>query len=415
MAGEARRGRYDEMSTEIAGGGGGGVPFRPDHFRALLRAGGPQRAELRRRADAVREQAKGSVVRLRALIEFSNRCVRNCLYCGLRRDNRSLERYALDPEEVVRLAVRAARAGYATVVLQSGEDPAYDRETLARMVGAIKDRAPGVAVTLSVGEHSRADYRAWRAAGADRYLLKHETSDPTLYARLRPGRRLEQRLRCAEWLKELGYELGLGNIVGLPDQTEESLLGDLELLARLEPEMVGVGPFIPHPATPLAAEPPGDVDLTLNIVALTRLVLPLAHIPATTALATLDRRARGEALRSGADVLMVSIGPAERRRLYEIYPDRDDGALGAEFPAPRGGQATNSDEGPEGPRVARTPCVAEDPLAEQRRRITAWLAGLGRTTDGLDGRPEAQAAATPNGTAFVGEARLGIEERSVLK
>ncbi|HCJ09971.1 MAG TPA: [FeFe] hydrogenase H-cluster radical SAM maturase HydE, partial [Clostridiales bacterium] len=140
------------MSAETAGGGGRGVPsrrVRRDHFRVLLRATGPEQAELRRRADAVREQAKGPVVRLRALVEFSNRCIRNCLYCGLRRDNRSLQRYALDPEEVVRLAVRAARAGYATVVLQSGEDPAYDRETLARMVGAIKDRAPGMAVTLS--------------------------------------------------------------------------------------------------------------------------------------------------------------------------------------------------------------------------------------------------------------------------
>ncbi|HCJ11037.1 MAG TPA: hypothetical protein DHW14_07725, partial [Clostridiales bacterium] len=216
------------------------------------------------------------------------------------------------------------------------------------------------------------------------YLLKHETSDPALYARLRPGRRLEQRLRCAEWLKELGYELGLGNIVGLPGQTEESLLGDLEVLARLEPEMVGVGPFIPHPATPLAAESPGSVDLTLNIVALTRLVLPPAHIPATTALATLDRRAREQALQGGADVLMVNIGPAERRRLYEIYPHRDDGALGAES------------------------------LVRQRRRIAAWLAGLGRTVDGLDGRPGADTAAGPERTS-VAKARLEFEERSGLQ
>jgi hypothetical protein len=183
--------------------------------------------------------------------------------------------------------------------------------------------------------------------------------------------------------------------VGLPGQTEEALLGDLELLARLEPDMVGVGPFIPHPATPLAGGPPGDVDLTLNIVALARLLLPLAHIPATTALATLSRRAREEALRGGADVVMVSIGPAERR-LYEIYPHRDRGALGAEFPTERSGGGVSSVEGP---RVGREldRGTAGDPLARQRRRIVAWLARLGRTVDGLDAGSGRDTAARPNG------------------
>jgi len=332
------------------------LPTR-EEARDLLRPGCPGQAEIRGRADAVRARVKGHTVRLRALIEFSNRCVRNCLYCGLRRDNESLERYGLEPEVVVRLAVGAAEAGYATVVLQAGEDPAYSRGTLARMVASIKERAPGMAVTLSVGEHGYDDYRAWRAAGADRYLLKHETSDPDIHARLRPGQSLEQRLRCAEWLKELGYEVGLGNMVGLPGQTAESLLADLELMARFEPEMVGIGPFVPHPATPLAAEPTGSIDVALNLVALTRLALPTVHIPATTALATLDRQAREQALRGGADIMMVNVGPHERRSLYQIYPGRGKAAFGA----------------------------AGDSPAEQRRLIVEWLAGLGRTVDTLAG------------------------------
>jgi len=326
-----------------------------------FRAVGPEQAALRRAADQVRAATVGPVVHLRALIEFSNRCVQRCLYCGLRRDNAALQRYALEADDIVRLALEAARAGYATVVLQSGEDPSYTRETLARVVGRIKDAAPGLAVTLSVGERPRRDYAAWRAAGADRYLLKHETSDPVLYASLRPGRRLEQRLRCAEWLRDLGYEVGLGNIIGLPGQTEASLAGDLELLARFEPEMVGVGPFIPHPDTPLAGAAPGSADLTINFLALTRLLLPRVNLPATTALATLDRAARVEALRAGANVLMVNVGPAERRRLYAIYPDRDDGALTSL------------------PEAARATC-----LGAQRRAISAWLAGLGRLADPVE-------------------------------
>ncbi|MCL6580580.1 MAG: [FeFe] hydrogenase H-cluster radical SAM maturase HydE [Firmicutes bacterium] len=331
-----------------------------------LRAAGPERTALRRAADEVRAATVGPVVHLRALIEFSNRCVQRCLYCGLRRDNAALERYALEPDNIVHLALEAARAGYATVVLQSGEDPAYTCETIARVVGRIKDAQPGLAVTLSVGERPRRDYAAWRAAGADRYLLKHETSDPVLYASLRPGRRLEQRLRCAEWLRELGYEVGLGNIVGLPGQTEASLVGDLELLARFEPEMVGVGPFIPHPDTPLAGAAPGSADLTVDFLALTRLLLPRANLPATTALATLDRAARVEALRAGANVLMVNVGPTERRRLYAIYPHRDDGALTS---LPEAARATSLDA--------------------QRRAVCAWLAGLGRPVDTLRGEERA--------------------------
>jgi len=344
---------------------------------ALLEPGGPNEPVLRRRADAVRAGVKGPTVRLRALLEFSNRCVQNCLYCGLRRGNRRLERYALEPDEIVTLALRAVRAGYATVVLQSGEDPVFDRDTVARIVAAIKEEAPRAAVTLSVGERSRADYKTWRRAGADRYLLKHETSDPALYARLRPGRRLAQRLRRAEWLKELGYELGLGNMIGLPGQSRQSLVDDLHLMARFQPAMTGIGPFIPHPATPLGGEPPGDAALTLNFVALTRLLLPQAHIPATTALTTLDPQARVEALRAGADVLMVGVGPDESRRLYEIYPGRTRSA---------GDGGTGGRDGREAcrPRAPRDP-GGEGQLELDRRRTVEWLRGLGREVDGVAG------------------------------
>jgi len=291
-------------------------------FERLLAARGTARRELRAAADAVRRRTVGDTVCLRGLIEFSNRCVQNCLYCGLRRDNKELQRYSLDPNEVVAAATEAARAGYATVVLQGGEDPAWDRAAIENTVRCIKDAAPGLCVTLSVGERSRADYQAWRRAGADRYLLKHETADPGLYALLRPGRRLEARLERVRWLSGLGYQVGLGNMVGLPGQSVAALAADLRLLAGFRPYMVGTGPFLPHPRTPLGGCPPGDPDLALNFLAAVRLALPGAMIPATTATATAAAEGRSLALFAGANVVMLNVGPTWCRPLYEIYPSR---------------------------------------------------------------------------------------------
>jgi len=279
------------------------------------------RSALFQAADEVRRRYVGDEVHLRGIIEFSNNCVRNCHYCGLRAANTALPRYRMSPSEIVTIAERAGGLGVGTIVLQSGEDPFWDAATLAEVVGEIKRRT-GLAVTLSVGDRSREDYALWREAGADRYLLKHETSDAELFRRLRPGTTLDGRLTCLGYLRELGYQVGSGNMVGLPGQSLETLADDVILLRNLDVEMAGIGPFIPHPDTPLASAPPGTVDLTLRVLAVTRLALPWAHLPATTALGTADPEGRQKALRCGANVVMPNVGPTDYRRLYQIYPGK---------------------------------------------------------------------------------------------
>lgn len=345
---------------------------------ALLHSTGSAQEALWQTADEVRRLAAGDTVYLRALLEFSNRCVHDCEYCGLRRNNKTLERFALDPDTIVDTSLRAARAGYATIVLQSGDDPDYDRDTITGIIRRIKAGAPGLRVTLSVGERSFTDYRAWREAGADRYLLKHETADPQLFAALRPGTRLSARLKRAQWLMQLGYEVGMGNIVGLPGQTPAALEADLRLLAEYRPEMVGIGPFLPHPKTPLAGHPAGDPGLTLNFVATARLVLPQAMIPATTALATAMPGGREAALQAGANVVMVNVGSARSRALYEIYPSRSDGS---------------GSWGPWAPAPDPEPSVSA-----QRKRVVAWLRRLGRVPDALEteGKPAQEPVRAPS-------------------
>lgn len=284
-------------------------------------AGPGEREALFRAADEVRRRYVGDEVHLRGIIEFSNHCVRNCHYCGLRAANRSLPRYRMSPQEMVAIAERAAALGLGTVVLQSGEDPYWDAEKLAAVVREIKRRT-GLAVTLSVGDRPREDYARWREAGADRYLLKHETADADLFRRLRPGTTLAGRLERLRDLRELGYQVGSGNMVGLPGQSLASLADDIVLLQELDVEMAGIGPFLPHPQTPLAGAQPGSVDLTLRVLAVARLALPWAHLPATTALGTADPEGRQKALRCGANVIMPNVGPTEYRPLYQIYPGK---------------------------------------------------------------------------------------------
>lgn len=271
----------------------------------------------------------GDEVYLRGIIEFSNHCVRNCHYCGLRAANVGLRRYRMTPAEIAAIAEKAALLGIGTVVLQSGEDPFWDAPTLAEVIRKIKHRT-GLAVTLSVGDRPRKDYALWRQAGADRYLLKHETADPELFRRLRPGTILADRLICIRYLRELGYQIGSGNIVGLPGQTLTTLADDIVLLQELDVEMAGIGPFIPHPQTPLANASPGCVDLTLRVLAVARLALPWAHIPATTALGSADAQGRQKALRCGANVVMPNVGPTDYRPLYQIYPGKICVGEGAE-------------------------------------------------------------------------------------
>ncbi len=292
-----------------------------DVERLLAASPGDEADHLFALADRVRARQVGDAVHLRGVVEFSNHCVADCHYCGIRRSNSTLERYRMSPDEILTVARRGAELGVGTVVLQAGEDPWYDRDMLADLIARIAGELP-VAVTLSLGERSYEDLAAFRRAGASRYLLKHETSDPELFGHLRPGRELARRLQGLRWLRELGYQVGSGSIVGLPGQTLSSLAADILLLREMDVEMVGVGPLVPHPATPLGYLPPGSIPLTLRFVAATRLLLPQAHIAATTALATLHPQGREMALRAGANVVMPNLTPLEYRRAYEIYPGK---------------------------------------------------------------------------------------------
>ena len=271
-------------------------------------------------ADSIRAREKGDDVYLRGIIEFSNYCSRNCLYCGLRRDNQKLARYRMSPEDIVKRAFDIAALGIKTVVLQSGEDPYYRLKELTGVVSRIKEF--GVYVTLSIGELSTQAYRELKKAGADRYLLRHETANKELYAKLHPDGSFENRVRCLYVLKDLGYEVGAGNMVGLPGQTDDMLWEDLLFMEKLQPEMVGIGPFIPHPETPLAGAKAGTLEETLTQIALTRIILPQANIPATTALGTIHPEGRELGLKVGANVVMPNMTPQPYRPLYQLYPGK---------------------------------------------------------------------------------------------
>ncbi len=298
-----------------------GGTLNKEDILVLLSAGPAEARELFAAADAVRARFLGEEVHLRGLIEFSNYCTKNCLYCGLRRDNKKLARYRLTPDEILSAARKTASFGLKTVVLQSGEDPFYKGDVLAGIISQIKDELD-VAVTLSVGDRTKEEYALFRRAGADRYLLKHETSDPELFAALRPGTKLEERLLRLEWLKELGYQVGSGNMVGLPGQTLNSLAGDIHLMRELDVEMAGIGPFIPHKDTPLGDCAGGTLEVTLKVLAVTRLVLPYTHLPATTAAATVHPKGRELALKCGANVIMPNMTPVAYRPNYSIYPGK---------------------------------------------------------------------------------------------
>lgn len=273
-------------------------------------------------ARRAREEIYGHEVYLRGIVEFSNICRKRCTYCGLRAPNENVPRYRLTPQDIVRAAAQAPQLGMGTVVLQSGEDLHFDGATVGRLIREIKEKL-GLAVTLSLGERTRDELAHWRDCGADRYLLKFETSNPVLHARVRPGESLEKRLACLETLQELGYEAGSGIIVGLPGQTLEDLAGDLLLLARLNLEMLSAGPFLPHPDTPLRQESPGDVPLSLRVMALMRLLSPASNMPATSALEVARPEGRFLGLQAGANVIMPTITPKEVRAGYCIYPGKN--------------------------------------------------------------------------------------------
>lgn len=278
--------------------------------------------DLLQRADRTRKKFCKDEVHLRGIIEFSNYCSRGCLYCGLRRDNKNITRYRMKPPEIVGLAVKIAAQGVNTIVLQSGDDFYYIQKSLCKIISEIKQKTDA-AVTLSIGERPLDDYQAFKDSGADRYLLKHETLNPALYRILHPGQFLKQRLKILEYLKKIGFQVGSGNIVGLPNQGIKDLVRDVLFLKEIDVDMAGIGPFIPQKDTPLANQPPGDLDLTLKILAMARILTKNAHLPATTALASLDRESGYlRALKSGANVIMPDFTPPAYQRNYRIYDNK---------------------------------------------------------------------------------------------
>lgn len=271
-------------------------------------------------ADKVRKENVGEEVHLRGLIEFSNICKRTCKYCGLRCANKELDRYRIEPDDIIFYAKKAVEMGYKTVVLQSGEDEYYSRDVLCKVIKGIKDL--DVALTLSVGERSFDDYKAFKDCGADRYLIRIETTDKELYKKMHPNMNFENRVRCLKDLRKLGYEVGTGCLVGLPEQTINSLAEDILFFKEINADMVGIGPFIAHPHTPLKDCPNGDFTLALKVMALTRIMLKNINIPATTAMETLNPNGRIIALQSGANVVMPNVTTTEYRAKYEIYPNK---------------------------------------------------------------------------------------------
>lgn len=275
------------------------------------------------RAVAARRAVYGDDVFVRGLIEVSSYCRNDCLYCGLRRSNRSAERYRLAPEVVLDCCDRGYELGFRTFVLQGGEDAALTDAVLVGLVRAIKAAHPDCAVTLSLGERGHASYQALFDAGADRYLLRHETADPAHYARLHSAElSWEGRIACLRDLAGIGYQVGCGFMVGSPGQTPATLASDLKLVEALRPAMCGIGPFIPHHATPFAHEPAGSVSLTCFLLSLLRLIDPCLLLPATTALGTLDGRGHERGMLAGANVVMPNLSPKDVREKYELYDNK---------------------------------------------------------------------------------------------
>jgi biotin synthase len=273
-------------------------------------------------ADRVRKEQLGDGVHLRGIVEFSNYCRKPCAYCGLNKNNASLQRYRLTDEEILKAIKDIYRNRIRTVVLQSGEDDAIDPDWLEQLIRTIKKEFPDLAITLSVGEWPKKDYQRWRKAGADRYLLKIETTDERLYRKLHFGESSRNRRRCIRDLEKLGYQTGSGCMIGLPGQTVKTIAGDIRFFAKHDFDMIGIGPFIPHQATPLKDGNRGNVQLTLLAVALTRIVTRNSHLPGTTSLGSMDKDYRNDALQAGGNILMPNFTPLPYKKYYEIYPGK---------------------------------------------------------------------------------------------
>ena len=275
------------------------------------------------KADTIRRKYYGSDVYIRGLIEFTNYCKNNCLYCGIRRDNRDAQRYRLSEEDILSCCSNGYELGFRTFVLQGGEDGHYNDDDICSIVSEIKKRYPDCAVTLSIGEKPYQSYKAYFDAGADRYLLRHETADNAHYSRLHPAEMNgEKRKECLFNLKEIGYQVGSGFMVGSPYQNTGNLIKDLRFLQQLKPAMIGIGPYISHKSTPFCDFANGRLELCLRMIAILRLMFPDALIPATTALGTIAHDGRELGLKAGANVVMPNLSPVSVRKKYELYENK---------------------------------------------------------------------------------------------
>lgn len=295
-----------------------------DEYVCLLDTIGPEEEQdLYKRARRTALQQYGSRIFVRGLMEFTNYCKNNCYYCGIRRGNQKASRYRLTPEQIMECCAAGYNLGFRTFVLQGGEDPWFTDEKIAYLVELIKKNYPDCALTLSIGEREYEAYKLWFDAGADRYLLRHETADACHYASLHPpGMSAEHRQRCLENLKTIGYQTGCGLMVGSPFQTSEHIAMDLEYIYRLQPEMVGIGPFIPHHDTPFKDRSPGTLRQTLLLLAIVRLILPAVLLPATTALGTIEANGRELGVLAGANVVMPNLSPLDVRKKYMLYDNK---------------------------------------------------------------------------------------------
>ena len=293
-------------------------------YEALLtQRGEGAAAQLRDRAVRVRKAVYGNTVFTRGLIEISSWCKNDCLYCGIRRSNRQAQRYRLSPEDILTCCREGWGLGFRTFVLQGGEDPWFTDERLCPLLGQIKAEFPDCAVTLSLGERSRESYQRLYDAGADRYLLRHETADKAHYEALHPADlSWENRMECLQTLKDIGYQVGCGFMVGSPGQTEKELAKDLKFVETFRPAMCGIGPFIPHHDTPFADQPSGSVELTCYLLSILRLIQPNLLLPATTALGTLDPLGREKGIQAGANVVMPNLSPVSVRKKYMLYDNK---------------------------------------------------------------------------------------------
>jgi biotin synthase len=294
-----------------------------DEYLALIRNYDSISEYAAQRASAIRDKHYGNRIFIRGLIEFTNYCRNDCYYCGIRAGNRCADRYRLSPEEIMSCADAGYELGFRTFVMQGGEDPWFTDSILVDIIRKLKDKYPDCAVTLSIGERSYESFRLLKEAGADRYLLRHETVNPEHYLKLHPGTMSHRhRLQCLNWLKELGFQTGAGFMVGSPGQTYEDLADEMLFLKKLDPQMVGIGPFIPHKNTPFCDERPGSAEMTTLLLSLIRLMLPKVLLPATTALGTIDPLGREKGILAGANVLMPNLSPVGVRDKYLLYDNK---------------------------------------------------------------------------------------------